>query len=596
MSDLTLTPVRARRRSRRRALPALVALVLLLALPAAALGTRALLHRGEVLPGATVLGGSLSGLGAEEAGLRIRSLTAQRLAQPVPLAAGDDGAQIAAAKLFTLDRQATTEAALRVGRESWTARLRSLLHPLTGPREVAPVLVERPAAQGRLSALLGRFATAPRNAAVELEGVTPVVRPAEPGSVAAVGPLLAAIETRVVAGGDAVPVAFEPAAPAIDDEAAAVAAEEARIVLAAPVALTFDGQPVGRLSREELAGLLRFTEAERRLLVMLDREALGKRLAPLLAPFGRKPVDASFRVDGDRAYVVPAEPGTAVDPQAALVAVTTAAHQRGERTAALRLKAVPAQLTTAKAQALGITERVSSFTTEMGVSSANRIHNVQLMADTIDGTIVLPGDTFSFNERVGPRTEERGFREGSMIVGSLLLPSIGGGVCQTATTLFNNAFELGLPVTARVNHSFYISHYPMGRDAAVSWGGPDFGFRNDLESALLIKASYTNDTLTFTFYGTSQGRTVEARTGPQTNWREPKLTYALDPTAPRGSRRVVTGTRQRGFDVTVFRTVKEDGKVIREDSFTSHYVSVGDTAIYGPGSTIPGEYFVIPST
>ena len=68
-----------------------------------------------------------------------------------------------------------------------------------------------------------------------------------------------------------------------------------------------------------------------------------------------------------------------------------------------------------------------------------------------------------------------------MIVGRLLLPSIGGGVCQTATTLFNNAFELGLPILERHNHSFYISHYPLGRDATVSWGGPDFEFRNDLE-------------------------------------------------------------------------------------------------------------------
>ena len=104
------------------------------------------------------------------------------------------------------------------------------------------------------------------------------------------------------------------------------------------------------------------------------------------------------------------------------------------------------------------------------------------MADYVDGTIIEPGDSFSFNDRVGPRTAERGFLEGQMIVGSLLLPSIGGGVCQTATTLFNNAFELGLPIQRRYNHSFYISHYPMGRDATVSWGGPDLVFRNDLKT------------------------------------------------------------------------------------------------------------------
>ena len=76
-----------------------------------------------------------------------------------------------------------------------------------------------------------------------------------------------------------------------------------------------------------------------------------------------------------------------------------------------------------------------------------------------------------------------------MILGGVLIPSIGGGVCQMATTIFNAAFEAGLPMRERHNHSCYISHYPMGRDATVSWGGPDLVFRNDLDHAILIKAS-----------------------------------------------------------------------------------------------------------
>jgi vancomycin resistance protein YoaR len=216
------------------------------------------------------------------------------------------------------------------------------------------------------------------------------------------------------------------------------------------------------------------------------------------------------------------------------------------------------------------------------------------MADYIDGTIVEPGDTFSFNDRVGPRTEERGFREGQMIIGSLLLPSIGGGVCQTATTLFNNAFDLGLPIVERHNHSFYISHYPLGRDATVSWGGPDFVFRNDLKSAILVKTSYTDDTLTFSFYGTDPKRRIVTVAGDRTNWRRPETTYALDPYAPRGSVRTVTGSNQPGFDVSVRRKIYEGGKLVREDTTTSNYIAVGPTKIYGPGRQIPGSYFVLP--
>jgi vancomycin resistance protein YoaR len=255
------------------------------------------------------------------------------------------------------------------------------------------------------------------------------------------------------------------------------------------------------------------------------------------------------------------------------------------------------ELTTARADELGIRTKLVSFTTQMGASSSNRIHNVHLMADFIDGTVIRPGETFSYNKVVGPRTADRGFLEGQEIIGSLVLPSIGGGVCQTATTLFNDAFQLGLPILERTNHNLYLSHYPLGRDATVSWGGPDLVFRNDLEHGLLIKASYTDQTLTFTFYGTPSGRRVVSHTGPQTNWTQPKLSYAVDPTAPRGSMRVVPGTGELGFDVVVTRDVyTSTGKLLRHNVFRSHYIPDSPTAVYGPGRTPPGPYFVIPSS
>jgi vancomycin resistance protein YoaR len=134
----------------------------------------------------------------------------------------------------------------------------------------------------------------------------------------------------------------------------------------------------------------------------------------------------------------------------------------------------------------------------------------------------------------------------------------------------------------------------MGRDATVSWGGPDLVFENDLETGILIKTSYTDETLTFSFYGTDPGRRVEISTGERVNWRSPQVSYALDPYAPRGSVRTVSGSNQAGFDVTVTRKVYEDGKLLRRDAITSNYIAVGPTQIYGPGSSIPGPYFVLP--
>jgi vancomycin resistance protein YoaR len=593
---LEASTVRRPARLRRPLLTAGV-LVALLAIAGALLAGRAWLHAGEAMPGVRVLGTELAGTAHANLGVEIRRLVAQRLAEPVALDVPGRPVTIAPAKLFTLDRAATVGAAMDAGRDSWRGRAESLLAPATGGVEVAPRLVVRPNAEARLRALLAPFVQEPVDAAVAMRGPEPTVTAAKAGTAPDLATLLADVEARVAAGTGTVPVRFVAAEAAISDAAAAAAAEEARQIVSAPVELTWEREVAGSLSEDRLARLLTFEPRGSRLLVLLDRERLARVLDPVVAPFKSRAQNAQFVVSGDAVSIQPSQPGTTLDADAAVVSVLTAGHRDTDRVAALTLTSIDAELTTAKAQALGITERISSFTTEMGPSSANRIHNVHLMADYIDGTIIRPGETFSFNDSVGPRTPERGFLEGQMIVGSLLLPSIGGGVCQTATTLFNNAWELGLPIAERHNHSFYISHYPLGRDATVSWGGPDFKFRNDMRSAILIKTSYTDATLTFSFYGTSEGRQVETREGAKTNWREPGVSYALDPAAPAGSRRIERGSHQSGFDVTVSRTVTSaDGDVIREDSVTSHYIPVGDTWIYGPGSEIPGSYFVIPTT
>ena len=149
-----------------------------------------------------------------------------------------------------------------------------------------------------------------------------------------------------------------------------------------------------------------------------------------------------------------------------------------------------------------------------------------------------------------------------MIFGGVLIPSIGGGVCQTATTIFNAAFEAGLPVKERHNHSWYISHYPMGRDATVSWGGPDLVFKNDLKHAILIDVTYTDTTFTINFYGTKQGRKVTSTTAsPRTTRSRRCSTRSTRRPRPR-SMTVVAGGGP-GFDMNVHRKVYEHGKLIR---------------------------------
>ena len=496
--------------------------------------------------------------------------------------------------VLAVDVPATRAAALAAGRDSLWSRVRRLVDPSPPALVVDPVL-KPTAAADELVAELERRAKLARPTAAQLvmHGRTPRVTPARPGRTIDRDAFFGVLSRAVVGGADRVEAPLAASRPELDTDAAQEAAETARHLASAPVTLTFRGEEVGSLAPQRLARLLDFTPRRDHFVVAFDRERLAAAVRPALRPWRKRATNARFLVGAKSVRIQPSRPGLDVNPKVALARVTAAAYA-DDRVAELSLQETRPDLTTREADKLGIRERISSFTTDMGVSSSNRIHNVQLMAEYIDGTLLRPGETFSFNESVGPRTTERGFLEGQMIIGSLLLPSIGGGVCQTATTLFNNAWELGLPILERHNHSFYISHYPMGRDATVSWGGPDFAFENDLKTGILIKTSYTDSTLTFSFWGTKPKRQVVSTTGPQTNWRSPTTTYALDPYAPRGSVRTVAGSNQMGFDVTVTRTVRQGGKVVREDSVTSNYIAVGPTAIYGPGRTIPGSYFVLP--
>ncbi len=568
---------------------------LLVLIAGAALFARAVTLRESVLPGVSVAGVEVGGLSRAEAQAALQTQLAGRLAEPVRLQVGEQTLTVRPDRLWALDARATEERAFQAGRDSALSRLGALAAPFAMEHEVAPVLELRPAEIARIEGALRELTTRPVGASLEMKGAEVVVQPGTPGTTVNVEPLLDLVRAAALAGTGEVVASVEPVQPAITTEEAEAVALQARAIVAAPVSIRFEGSDVGALQPRRLARLVRFERAAGAYEVSLDVEGLERALHPMVKTTLRAPVDATFKVVGDRVRVVRSRPGTTLAPMKAQEAVLAAALKPGVRTAGVSLTVLPAAFTTKDAKAMGIREKISTFTTDMGESSANRIWNVHLLGDYLNGTIIKSGQTFSYNKEVGPRTAERGFREGQMIFGGVLIPSIGGGVCQTATTVFNAAFEAGLPVKTRYNHSFYISHYPVGRDATVSWGGPDLVFRNDLKNAILVKVSYTNTTFTVSFYGTKQRRRVEATTSALTNYTQPQLQYAIDPSAPPNSVRTAAGGGP-GFDVNVHRKVFQDGKLLRQDDFFTRYVPQNPTAIYGPGKTPPGPYFYLPSS
>ncbi|MEP6977420.1 MAG: VanW family protein [Thermoleophilia bacterium] len=592
MSVLVAAPLRRRSRA---PLYLAFALAILVAAAAAAFVARAHLYRGEALPGVRVLGADVGGRDRASAARAIADVATPRLLAPVRVVAAGHTLKLMPAQVLRLDARATAGQALASGR-AFPDRALALLSPAPPARNVEPVLRLRQPAAARLVRKLTAYARSPRSATVALTDAGLVVKPARVGTRVDTAALFAALRSHVATGHSTIRVRYVRAPPAIGNAQATEAATTARALVAEAVTMRFRGATVTTLEPARLTRLLVFRPAGHRYVVTFDAQRSGNVLRRFVDPWRKRAKNAQFDTSGPVVRVIPSRDGIDIDDQAVADALAAAAYSSVDRTADLSLHARPAELTTEEAQALGIRRRLTTFTTDMGPSSSNRIHNVHLMADFIDGTIIRSGEVFSFNDVVGPRTAERGFLEGQMIVGGLVLPAIGGGVCQTATTLFNNAFEAGLPILERHNHNLYLSHYPLGRDATVSWGGPDFKFGNDLKHAILIKTSYTNSTLTFSFYGTPQGRRVVASTGPETNFKSPTTSYAVDPTAPHGSVRVESGSGRSGFDVTVERTVYERGRLLRRGTFTSRYIPEGPTYIYGPGRTPPGPYFVLPSS
>ena len=220
--------------------------------------------------------------------------------------------------------------------------------------------------------------------------------------------------------------------------------------------------------------------------------------------------DASFSpVPVTAVVTAPSQPGREVD-RVALAATLEDMIATGRSLGPLTTTTSPAPVTTE--QAAGINALLGTFTTFHACCQV-RVSNIHLMADTVDGAIVAPGASFSINDFVGPRTAAKGYRGAPTIIKGELEDTLGGGVSQFATTMFNAVFFAGLQIDKHKPHSFYISRYPAGREATVNFPGVDLRWTNDTGAAVVVRTAYTGTSLTVSIYGQAANQAVAAVTG-----------------------------------------------------------------------------------
>lgn len=297
----------------------------------------------------------------------------------------------------------------------------------------------------------------------------------------------------------------------------------ATTAMAGPIVLNGRDGAKPSISPAELGEVLEFVADGRGgLSPKLDHKAAVRSFSPALASTVREPVEATFTLSGGRPEVVASKDGARIDWTTTLAAIQKTAltsDQSSQRTVDVVYDVVKPKLSTSKAAGLGVDEVVSEFTTG-GFAEASG-ENIRLVAQAVDGAVVLPGESFSLNGYTGTRGSAQGYVTSTIIDHGHTSKAVGGGISQFATTLYNAAYFAGLEDMDHTEHSYYISRYPEAREATVFDGAIDLVFRNNSDHGIVIDTEWSPSAITVRLWVT---KTVEVQsiTGSRSLYTDPE--------------------------------------------------------------------------
>jgi vancomycin resistance protein YoaR len=547
----------------------------------------------RIAGGVTVAGMKVGGLQADEAEERLASRAQRLAAEPVAFTAGGRNWPIAPQQIaLRVDWAAAVQQALDEGDGPVPLRgLRRVQLRLFGANVEPTATYEEATLEKRIAAIARAVDVRGRQAAIVLRNGNPVVVPGEAGrkldregATRTIVAALSAFERAPVA----LPVTVDP--PDVTRADMARVAAQIRTALSAPVRFVYRGVHWS-VPPEQIASFLKLPQdGEARL--SIGGPAAREYFSNLAKAVGRPPREVEFTVSSSgRATMVPSRNGRRLDLAATQRAFLAAALSTTDRETELVVVEAQPELSTARANALGITGLVSSYTTIYG-GDPNRIHNVQLLANLIDRHLIAPGSTFSFNKTTGERNAAKGFLEAPVIINGELKNGLGGGVCQVSTTVFNAAFEAGLSITERHNHALYIDHYPLGRDATVNYPDTDLKFVNDTGHWILLETVVGPSSLTVRLFGTPAHRRVASHASPLKDTGRPPTKTIPDHGLFVGQR-VVVDYGEPPRSVSVRRQVYDKhGKLMYDATWYSSYLAEPKIVRVGtkprPGATQPG--------
>ena len=218
---------------------------------------------------------------------------------------------------------------------------------------------------------------------------------------------------------------------------------------------------------------------------------------------------------------------------------------------------------------------LSSYSTSYASSNSNRSTNIALAASKLNGKVLMPGEEFSFNGTVGKRTTQAGFKTATVYSNVQVTTDVGGGICQVSSTLYNAVLKANLDITYRTNHTFTVGYVPIGLDATVSWGSPDFKFKNSRSYPIKIVATTSNKRLYIKIYGLKENIEYEVELVSYKTGSVPYSTvYTTDSSLAKGKTKVVQ-SGSNGAKSEAYKVLKLNGKevsrtLLSKDTYSPH--------------------------
>ncbi len=249
----------------------------------------------------------------------------------------------------------------------------------------------------------------------------------------------------------------------------------------------------------------------------------------------------------------------------------------------LRLVELAPGQTTEDLEKMRVNGVLAKYSTRFNLQLTNRVYNIKVAASALDGQMIKPGEAFSFNRIVGPRSEDAGYKMAKTILNNEFIDGLGGGVCQVSSTLYNTLLQADLEIIERSSHSLVITYVPLGQDASVVYDRKDLKFKNNLPCTLVIKSAVVGDSLTFWLLGdTSLRKSIKIINSIIKDYPF-KIVYKDDPTLPEG-KQVVQQKGNKGYLVTSSMIIYQEGMLIGKKTLpSSSYKPLDQVILVGTG-------------